>query len=134
MLASIAVLLTLSAAPQAAAEKDTVVVAGSSLYKTYCATCHGASGKGDGPLAEHLRFRPPDLTLLAKKNGGEYPEKRVARTIDGRDPAKGHGGPDMPVWGDAFKNVQNGFDEAKVKQKVDALVDYLHTIQEGATK
>ncbi len=134
MLAPIAVLLALSAPAQAAAEKDTVVVAGSSLYKTYCATCHGASGKGDGPLAEHLRFRPPDLTLLAKKNGGEYPAKNIARTIDGRDPVKGHGGPDMPVWGDAFKNTQNGFDEAKVKHKVDALVDYLHTIQEGATK
>ena len=104
-------------------------VAGSYTFRTYCTTCHGEKGKGDGPLAEHLRFAPPDLTLLARRNGGEYPAAIVARIIDGRDPVKGHGGPDMPVWGDAFKNAETGFDDEQVKAKIEGLVRYLKTLQ-----
>ena len=32
------------------------------LYGTYCALCHGATGQGDGQIAEHFT-RMPDLTL-----------------------------------------------------------------------
>jgi mono/diheme cytochrome c family protein len=105
-------------------------VSGSYTFRTYCATCHGEQGKGDGPLAENLHFHPPDLTLLAKKNGGQYPADLVARIVDGRDPLDGHGGPDMPVWGDAFKNADTGFDEEKVEQKIRAVVAYVKTLQE----
>lgn len=105
-------------------------VSGSYTYRTYCATCHGEKGQGDGPLAENLRFRPPDLGLLAARNGGRYPAEDVARIIDGRRPLDGHGGPDMPVWGDAFKNPETGFDDEKVRQKIQSVVDYLKTLQE----
>jgi mono/diheme cytochrome c family protein len=104
-------------------------VAGAYAYKTHCASCHGADGKGEGPLAESLRFRPPDLTLIARKNGGTYPADRVHRIVDGRKPLKGHGGPDMPIWGDAFKNPDTGYDDASVKAKVQSVVDYLKTLQ-----
>ena len=33
-------------------------VAGKALYGQYCATCHGAGGKGDGPVASTLNPRP----------------------------------------------------------------------------
>ena len=89
------------------------------------AMTHSRAGK----TAEHLRFVPPDLTLLAERNGGDYPAEKVGRIIDGRDPVKGHGGPDMPVWGDAFKNTETGFDEEQVKLKIEALVKYLATLQ-----
>ena len=104
-------------------------VSGSYAYRTYCASCHGTDGKGEGPLAESLRFHPPDLTLIAKRNGGEYPTERVHRIVDGRRPLPGHGGPDMPIWGDAFKNPETGFDDAKVKEKVRSVVDFLRTLQ-----
>jgi mono/diheme cytochrome c family protein len=107
---------------------------GSSLFRTYCTTCHGLSGQGDGPLAEHLRFRPPDLTLIARRNDGKWDANLVARMIDGREPVKGHGGPDMPVWGDAFKSSREGFDEDAVKARIQALVDYLASLQEGSAK
>jgi mono/diheme cytochrome c family protein len=106
------------------------MVAGSSIYTTYCTVCHGPGGKGDGPLAKSLRFSPPDLTVLAKKNGGTFPKERVLRTVDGRNPAKGHGGPDMPIWGDAFKQSREGRDEKSVRQKVEAVVDHLESLQE----
>jgi mono/diheme cytochrome c family protein len=104
-------------------------VAGAYAYRTYCASCHGVDGRGDGPLAENLRFRPPDLTLVAKRNGGEFPTEKVQRIVDGRRPLPGHGGSDMPIWGDAFKNVETAFDEATVKEKVRSVVDYLRTLQ-----
>ena len=104
-------------------------VPGAYAYRTYCASCHGADGKGEGPLAENLRFRPPDLSLMAKRNGGEYPAETVHRIVDGRRPLPGHGGPDMPIWGDAFKNPETGFDEAKVREKIRVVVDHLRTLQ-----
>jgi mono/diheme cytochrome c family protein len=104
-------------------------VAGSAVYKTYCAVCHGSAGKGDGPLADGMRVRPPDLTLLAKKNGGTFPKDQVVRIVDGRKPVKGHGGADMPVWGDAFKETKEGYSEAAVKEKIESVVGHIETLQ-----
>ena len=115
--------------PASAQETPVPRTAGSSLFRTYCATCHGTQAKGDGPLAGSLRVAPRDLTLLAKRNGGTYPTDQVHRIIDGRKPVKGHGGSDMPVWGDAFKASGDGYSEEKVKEKVEALVDFLKSIQ-----
>jgi len=105
-------------------------VSGSDTYRTYCATCHGEKARGDGPLAESLRFRPPDLTHLAKRNGGTFPATKVVRIVDGRDPVGGHGGPDMPVWGDAFKNAESGFDDAGIERKIRSVVAHLEKLQE----
>ena len=102
---------------------------GSALFKTYCAVCHGKEGKGDGPLAANLRVRPPDLTTLAKRGGGKFDADMVHRIVDGREPVKGHGGPDMPVWGDAFKHSGEGYSEEKVKARIAALVEHLRAIQ-----
>ncbi len=101
---------------------------GDSLYRTYCATCHGASGKGDGVLAASLRVRPSDLTRLAKK-GEKFDGERVAKVIDGRQEVKGHGDSDMPQWGDAFKRSAEGYSEKAVKARIDALTAYLETLQ-----
>jgi mono/diheme cytochrome c family protein len=102
---------------------------GGYLFKTYCATCHGTSARGDGPLAESMRRRPPNLTEISKRNKGTYPKDLVYRIIDGRQNVPGHGGPDMPVWGDAFLRTSDASDEASVKHRVQALVDYLETLQ-----
>jgi mono/diheme cytochrome c family protein len=116
--------------PAAAQEKPSVPqVSGSYVFRAYCASCHGPEGRGDGPLAEDLRYRPADLTLIAKRNGGEFPTELVVRIVDGRKRVKGHGGPDMPVWGDAFRNVDTGFDDAAAQEKIRAVVDHLKTIQ-----
>jgi hypothetical protein len=105
-------------------------VSGSFTYRTYCASCHGEKARGDGPLAESLRFHPPDLTRLAKRNGGDYPTKTIQRIVDGREPVEGRGGPDMPVWGDAFKNSETGFDDEQVRLKIEAVVVHLERLQE----
>jgi mono/diheme cytochrome c family protein len=116
----------LAAAPQG---NPPAAVSGPYVFRTYCASCHGVEGRGDGPLAEQLRYRPADLTAIAKRNGGEFPTEQVVRIVDGRKPLKGHGGPDMPVWGDAFRNVDSSFDEAAAQEKIRAVVDHLKAIQ-----
>jgi len=99
---------------------------GRPTFDLYCVSCHGTSAKGDGPLASSLTPRPADLTLIAKRNGGTFDSDQIARIIDGRKPVKGHGGGEMPVWGDAFaKSV----DKTPVEEKIQKLVEYLQAIQ-----
>ena len=102
---------------------------GSTLYATYCASCHGPSARGDGPLAEVMKRRPPNLTEILKRNNGVFPKELVFRIVDGRQPVRGHGGPDMPVWGDAFKRAIEVGGEEAVKNRIQAIVDYLELIQ-----
>ena len=117
------------AAPQQTAESFASDESGVGLFKTYCASCHGKGAKGDGPLADSLRKRPPDLTLLARRNGGTFDADKVHRIIDGRKPEKGHGGSDMPVWGDAFTRAGEGKDEKAVKARIGAIVEFLGSVQ-----
>jgi mono/diheme cytochrome c family protein len=125
--------LVSTVAPTASAQQTAEAVlsgtSGDALFKTYCGSCHGKSAKGDGPLADSLRFRPPDLTLIAKRNKGKFDTDKVYRIVDGREPVKSHGGPDMPVWGDAFKRSGEGYSEKAVKTRIEAIVEYLKTIQ-----
>jgi mono/diheme cytochrome c family protein len=105
-------------------------VSGAYAYRSHCASCHGTTGKGDGPLVEGLRFHPADLTLIARRHGGTFPAEKVLRIIDGRDPIKGHSGPDMPVWGDAFKNADTNYDDRAVREKIHSVVEYLKALQQ----
>jgi mono/diheme cytochrome c family protein len=102
---------------------------GGYFFKTYCAACHGTSARGDGPLADSMRRRPANLTEISKRNKGSFPKDVVFKVIDGRTKVPGHGGPDMPVWGDAFMRSGEASDEASVKHRIQALVDYLETLQ-----
>jgi len=52
------------------------------------------------------------------------------KVIDGRRPVSGHGGPDMPVWGDVFAQSRDSRSAEDVKARIDAIVKYLETIQE----
>lgn len=91
---------TLSAASLARAAEPQGAV-GQEIFLRYCAACHGLDGRGEGPLANALKKTPPDLTQLAKANGGKFPASRVADTIrDGALP--GHGKQTMLEWGKVF--------------------------------
>jgi mono/diheme cytochrome c family protein len=102
---------------------------GGEEFRTYCAVCHGTDARGDGPLAASMTVKPPDLTQIAAANGGTFPADQVYRTIDGREPVKGHGGRDMPVWGDAFSRSQRDSSPEAVKGRIEALVRYIERQQ-----
>ena len=102
---------------------------GAEIFRAHCASCHGVTGQGNGPMAAHLRSTPPDLTKYTMRNGGVFPSERVGRIIDGRD-VPSHGDRQMPVWGDVFRRAaRDGSDEA-ARARVRALVRFLQSIQE----
>ena len=104
-------------------------VAGREVFRLYCAACHGVAGRGDGPLASNMRRKPADLTEIAKRNGNQFPSEMVFRTIDGRQPVRGHGGPDMPVWGDAFARSRDNATPTSVRETIESLVGYIQSFQ-----
>jgi mono/diheme cytochrome c family protein len=99
---------------------------GKTEYEATCAACHGRTGKGDGPVSEELRTKPPDLTLIAKRNGGVFPADFLRRVIDGRKTLRAHGTYEMPVWGPAF--LRAGSEDA-VRGRILAIIAYLRSIQ-----
>ncbi len=103
---------------------------GRTLYMEHCASCHGTSGRGDGPAADSLRSRPTDLTHFARANGGVFPAEKTRQVIDGRGVAS-HGSVEMPVWGHVFKASSPAGGSA-VGQRIEAIVAYLESIQERA--
>jgi mono/diheme cytochrome c family protein len=102
---------------------------GAQLFRTYCASCHGISARGDGPAAGQMRKTPPDLTKYAARNSGVFPSERLRQIVDGRGLAA-HGDREMPVWGDAFQTARNGLTPEAVKARIDAIVRYLGAIQQ----
>jgi mono/diheme cytochrome c family protein len=99
-------------------------------FITYCSSCHGSAGRGDGPVADALKVRPADLTQIAKRTDGAFIAERIRRMVDGRDRyIKAHGSIEMPVWGDAFRRREGLGDEA-IKARIDAIVKYLQSIQQ----
>lgn len=99
-------------------------VSGETLYQQLCASCHGVSGVGDGPVASSLKVKVPDLTRIAWRDGGEFPREDVKRSIDGRIERMAHGPRDMPVWGIRFYDLSNP-DRASEQARVDAMIDKL---------
>ncbi len=114
---------------QEPASPASLAIAGANNFAQYCVACHGKDAKGTGPLAATLKPKPADLTGITARNGGTYPRDMVFQVIDGRKKVKGHGGGDMPQWGDAFLASSGAGDADAVKRRIDSLVDYLATLQ-----
>ena len=101
---------------------------GKAMFSEYCAVCHGESGKGDGPAVQALKKRPADLTQLARKNNGAYPEVHVMNFITGEEAIEAHGSRDMPMWGQLFHSLRPN-DEAVTKVRVKVLAEYIKALQ-----
>ena len=109
---------------------------GQQEYVENCAVCHALSGKGGGPYVEFLRKSPPDLTQMAKTNGGVFPVNRVYETIEGAN-VPSHGSRDMPIWGMDYRIkaaeyfVDVPYDsEAYVRARILTLLEYINRLQQ----
>jgi hypothetical protein len=108
-------------------------LSGEELFMRYCAACHGTDARGTGPVARTMSKAVPDLTLLSRAAGGEFPAMSIREAIDGRSMAIAHGSRQMPVWGYEFW-VEEGADigaESATREMIDRLVEYLASIQAG---
>jgi mono/diheme cytochrome c family protein len=100
---------------------------GRDSFDGYCASCHGTSAKGDGPLAASLKTTPSDLTALSRRNGGAYPRAQVLAAIDGTGRAlPSHGATEMPLWGGIFRWLDS---EGRTRVRMDNLVAYVESLQ-----
>ncbi len=127
---------------------------GKELFSEYCASCHGISGKGDGPAAPILKIPPADLTVLATHNKGKFPSVRVLQAIKAGPRIPAHGSEIMPVWGPIFlqgddadiagqtppttpagvaeesgQQGRHGATEAEVQLRIYNLTEYIRTLQ-----
>lgn len=75
--------------------------AGKDQFVENCASCHGMAGLGDGPMAEFMSVKLPDLTTITQRNDGVFPTLAMIHVIDGRSGLRGHGS-EMPIWGTQF--------------------------------
>lgn len=74
---------------------------GEMTYRTYCALCHGMAPNA-GLFSDALKKPAPDLTQIAKRNGGMFPEERVKSIIrDGG--VSGHGTMRLLSWERYFR-------------------------------
>jgi mono/diheme cytochrome c family protein len=102
---------------------------GKDSYEFYCAACHGVGGRGDGPVSGALKTQVPDLTSLARRNGGTYPLDKVrASIVNTERPITAHGTGDMPVWGYIFPILDR--QDVRANVRIDNLVTYIGRLQE----
>jgi hypothetical protein len=133
---SVAAILTVSlvACAPMPTQRDVMQMSGLEMYESFCASCHGAGGEGDGPVAPLIKIHVPDLTRIAQRDGGEFPAEDVRRTIDGRFDRPAHGPRDMPVWGWQFYGSgtpDDPVERARVDALIDRLVQYVRSIQKS---
>ena len=95
-----AAVIAIGAADAAFAQQSEV---GKEDYLKLCGSCHGVTGKGDGPNAKSLRKPPADLTKLSQSNNGRFPLVRVYYAMDGKLEIIIHGPRDMPSFFEALK-------------------------------
>ena len=96
---------------------------GRKLYVSYCQLCHGAAGKGDGPLAKAMKITPADLTTTVRSRSDTILTKIITgdgrQTITGRDRHN--------LLSEAMPEWKNVFNESQVK----ALIAYIRFLGKG---
>jgi mono/diheme cytochrome c family protein len=97
------------------------------LYKQHCAACHGDDLKGAGPFPPPYR-KPPDLTTLARRHGGTFPDAYVSNVLRNGVKLPAHGPAEMPVWGTEFEET-NQLDKTQVASRIKGLTNYLKLFQ-----
>lgn len=135
---AIAAGMVLAAFSGAAPAADKLIDVGKGEYNAACASCHGLQGFGDGPAADQMKTKVPDITGLAKANNGVFPFDRVYRIIDGREDIKeAHGSREMPIWGLAFRRQSSIYydtypvtdTESSARSRILALTEYVYRLQ-----
>lgn len=101
-------IFNLNLAPVAAAETETI-------FKFYCAQCHGLTGKGDGPnVTKDFPVSPRNFVDAAEMN--KLSDADIKNVVLDGGPSAGKS-PMMPPWGKTL-----------TEEEVDGLVKYLRVL------
>jgi hypothetical protein len=101
---------------------------GKEMFAHYCTPCHGADGKGRGPVVMEQRVPPIDLTVLTKNHHGKFPESYVNHVLQFGANVPSHTSVEMPVWGPILGKI-NQKDPKDGPLRISSLRQYLETIQ-----
>ncbi len=82
-------------------------------YEKTCASCHGATGKGDGPAAKAIKPAPTDFSTALKGKS----DADITKIIKEGGKAVGKA-PTMPAYGSKLKDDQ-----------IEALVKYIKELK-----
>ena len=88
---------------------------GATTFASFCSTCHGSGGKGDGPAAAALTPKPRDFT--AADFWTTRTEEGMKKVIKEGGAASGMS-PVMPAWGASLTEAQ-----------VDEVLAFIKTLQ-----
>jgi mono/diheme cytochrome c family protein len=131
---ALGVVIACAVVPLASAQFAAVTLddySGEELFGRFCASCHGAGARGNGPVAATLNVSVPDLTTIRVRYG-EFREGMIRDVIDGRGiDMQAHGTRTMPVWGRELW-VEEGADvdaQKSAREAIDKLVQYLRSLQ-----
>lgn len=103
-----------------------------------CAQCHGLDARGDGILSPYLVSPAPDLTTIARENGGVFPVGVLYEIIEGGGSTSIHGNSEMPAWGDRYSvdayevlgwRASEEDRAAFIRARILALIEYVASIQ-----
>lgn len=126
----------LASAAQGGARVDPMLASmGKPYFEAYCISCHGPTGRGSTSVARARDVGAADLTRIAARRGGTFPDGDIAKFIDGRFDRVDGAGRVMPVWGSRLtENVpEAGLGESLARGKITVLVEYLKSIQTSDT-
>jgi mono/diheme cytochrome c family protein len=101
-------------------------LSGAELYGQHCAVCHGNDLKGSGPAPYPYR-EPPDLTTLARRHGGRFPDAYVTDVLRNGVAMPAHGPAEMPIWGSDFTAAR--LDGTEVESRIRRLTDFIKSQQ-----
>ncbi len=79
---------------------------------------------------ENSIITPTDLSRIAARSGGVFPESSTAMLIDGRFDLPAHGSREMPIWGTRLADQIPGMATGEVARgQITSLVEYLKSLQ-----
>jgi hypothetical protein len=87
------------------------------------------TARAEVPSPRPFANRLPNLTTLARRHGGIFPEEYVTNVLRFGPGFSAHGSSEMPVWGPLFQYLEN-YNEAAVRQRIKNLCNYLESLQE----
>jgi mono/diheme cytochrome c family protein len=99
---------------------------GAELYGRHCAACHGNDLKGSGPAPAQFKGSP-DLTTLARRHGGKFPDAYVSDALRNGITMPAQGPAQMPIWGADLATERPR--KPQVELRITNLVNYIKSRQ-----